>query len=159
MAATDQTSIEYVPSIGRRARTDCVGDAEDLDVPRGARGDRRRRAGTTPRELGDYFVDEAKVCFALYRQWIPDLKGFLRENGVDQDELDRRATTDIARATPARRTALEPRRALGPLPTAIEAHGARDHREQADEALRAASTRPRRSGASATTATSTTPTG
>jgi hypothetical protein len=33
--------------------------------------------------LGAYFVDEAEVCFAIYRQWIPDLNGFLADSGVD----------------------------------------------------------------------------
>ena len=33
--------------------------------------------------LASYFVDEAQVCFAIYRQWIPDLNGFLKDKGVD----------------------------------------------------------------------------
>jgi hypothetical protein len=38
--------------------------------------------------LGNFLVDEANVCFTLYRQWIMDLSNFLAENGV--------ARTDIA---------------------------------------------------------------
>jgi hypothetical protein len=29
--------------------------------------------------LGAYFIDEANVIFSIYRQWIGDLDGFLRE--------------------------------------------------------------------------------
>jgi len=38
-------------------------------------------------ELAAYFVDEGKVCWVLYRQWILDLEGFLRDEGVTADEL------------------------------------------------------------------------
>ena len=38
-------------------------------------------------ELANYFVDEAEVCFAIYRQWIPDLRAHLRANGVSAEEL------------------------------------------------------------------------
>ena len=29
--------------------------------------------------LGAHFIDEANVIFSIYRQWIGDLDGFLRE--------------------------------------------------------------------------------
>ena len=38
-------------------------------------------------ELANYFVDEAEVCFAIYRQWIPELPAHLRERGVTAEEL------------------------------------------------------------------------
>ena len=38
-------------------------------------------------ELANYFVDEAKVCWVLYRQWILDLEGFLTDQGATADEL------------------------------------------------------------------------
>src|SRR5262245_13931201 len=38
-------------------------------------------------ELAAYFVDEANVCWTLYRQWIRDLEGFLTDNGMDAGEL------------------------------------------------------------------------
>lgn len=37
--------------------------------------------------MADYFVDEAKVCYDLYRQWIQDLNVFLKENGASEEEL------------------------------------------------------------------------
>jgi len=38
-------------------------------------------------ELADYFVDEAAVCFFLYRQWRADLRGFLADEGTSEAEL------------------------------------------------------------------------
>ena len=38
-------------------------------------------------ELAAYFVDEAAVCWKLYRQWLADLDGFLRDEGTPQPEL------------------------------------------------------------------------
>jgi hypothetical protein len=38
-------------------------------------------------ELASYFVDEAAVCWQLYRQWLADLEGFLRDEGVPEAEL------------------------------------------------------------------------
>ena len=40
------------------------------------------------RELADYFVDEAAVCWHLYRQWLADLAGFLRDEGTSEEELE-----------------------------------------------------------------------
>ncbi len=38
-------------------------------------------------ELAAYFVDEAAVCWQLYRQWLADLEGFLRDEGTPEAEL------------------------------------------------------------------------
>lgn len=38
-------------------------------------------------ELATYFVDEAAVCWQLYRQWLTDLQGFLRDEGVSEEDL------------------------------------------------------------------------
>ncbi|MEO6829198.1 MAG: hypothetical protein ABI164_05270, partial [Acidobacteriaceae bacterium] len=37
--------------------------------------------------LADYFVDEAKVCYDIYRQWIPDISAFLKDNGVAEEDV------------------------------------------------------------------------
>ena len=50
-----------------------VAGPEDLDVPQGAQAHRRRPRGRCVRAPA-YFVDEANVCWMLYRQWIPDLR-------------------------------------------------------------------------------------
>ncbi len=40
--------------------------------------------------LAQYFRDEAEVCWALYRQWIADLRTFLVDRGVADARLDER---------------------------------------------------------------------
>ena len=50
-----------------------LGRPEDLDLPQDPARPSTRVAGTTRRQLESYFVDEANVCFAIYRQWIPDV--------------------------------------------------------------------------------------
>jgi hypothetical protein len=79
--------LEYSPILGRRTRTgpwdelirstyqlilDAI-EAEEWD-----------RAAT----LANYFVEEAEVCFAIYRQWIPDLRAHLRSKGVSAEDLE-----------------------------------------------------------------------
>ncbi len=45
-------------------------------------------------ELAQYFVDEARVCWNLYRQWTVELEEFLTARGLSGDELVAlRATT------------------------------------------------------------------
>lgn len=38
-------------------------------------------------DLAAYFVDEAGVCWHLYRQWLADLEGFLRDEGTAEVDL------------------------------------------------------------------------
>jgi hypothetical protein len=42
---------------------------------------------TDAEELSAYFVEEAEVCWVLYRQWLSDLRGFLSDEGVNDEEL------------------------------------------------------------------------
>ena len=87
MATMGETRIEYFPALGRRTR---LGSWEDQKIStyRKIREAIEERRWDDAAELGNYFVDEAKVCFAIYRQWIPDLNAFLAENGVSQADLD-----------------------------------------------------------------------
>ena len=39
-------------------------------------------------ELASYFIDEAAVCWHLYRQWLADLEGFLRDEGTPEADLE-----------------------------------------------------------------------
>lgn len=41
-------------------------------------------------KLGAYFIDEANVCFSIYRQWLPDLNAFLADQGVDAKLIEAR---------------------------------------------------------------------
>ncbi len=84
--APDSTSIEFVPSIGRRARTDSWEDQKVSTYRRIREAVAEERWDDAAR-LTNYFVDEGRVCFGIYRQWIPDLNAFLRENGVSPEDL------------------------------------------------------------------------
>lgn len=37
--------------------------------------------------LADYFVDEAKVCYDIYRQWTRDLNTYLLDNGISNEDV------------------------------------------------------------------------
>lgn len=39
-------------------------------------------------QLAAYFIDEAAVCWHLYRQWLLDLEGFLRDEGTSEADLE-----------------------------------------------------------------------
>jgi hypothetical protein len=86
MTNEGSTTIEYLPSIGRRVR---LGSWDDQRVSTYAKIHDAIDAGDWDfgAELAAYFVDEASVCYGIYRQWVPDLRAFLRENGIDAQEL------------------------------------------------------------------------
>lgn len=83
-----ETSIAFSEALGRRVR---MGSWEDQKIStyRKIREAVAEGRWDDAARLASYFVDEASVCFGIYRQWIPDLRGFLRDEGVSQDELDR----------------------------------------------------------------------
>ncbi len=87
MQTTGETRIEYFPALGRRVR---LGSWEDQKIStyRKIREALEEGRWDDAAELANYFVDEARVCFAIYRQWIPDLNAFLAERGVAKGELD-----------------------------------------------------------------------
>lgn len=81
-----RTTIEFSEVLGRRVRLGSWDDqkistyrkiAESIDA-----GDWEMAA-----DLADYFTDEANVCFSLYRQWVNDLRGFLRDSGASDEEV------------------------------------------------------------------------
>ena len=85
------TTIEYAPSIGRRVR---LGSWDDQRLSTYSKIQEAVDAGDWDfaAELSAYFIDEASVCYGIYRQWIPDLRAFLKENGItveDLKEIDR----------------------------------------------------------------------
>ena len=86
MTTIGDTRLEYFPALGRRVR---LGSWEDQKIStyRKIREAVEQGRFDDAAELCNYFVDEAKVCFAIYRQWIPDLSAFLAENGVSREEL------------------------------------------------------------------------
>lgn len=80
------TKIEFSEILGRRVR---LGSWEDQKVSTYRKIKAAVAAGDWDHaaELADYFTDEANVCFSLYRQWINDLNGFLKERGCGPEEL------------------------------------------------------------------------
>ena len=112
MTISGETRLEYSPAVGRRVR---LGSWEDQKIStyRKIRDAIEEGRWDDAAELCNYFVDEASVCFAIYRQWIPDLKGFLAENGVPRDRDRARERRDRRQARPAGRAARGTRTASG----------------------------------------------
>ncbi|MEJ7696705.1 MAG: hypothetical protein WKF78_08870 [Candidatus Limnocylindrales bacterium] len=110
-----ETTIAFTELLGRRVR---MGPWEDqkvstyrkmIDALDGGRWDEAA-------QLGSYFVDEANVCFTLYRQWIGDLNGLpagaRRRRGAHQGPQ----RPGDRRRDPAGWQPLASSQALGPLP-------------------------------------------
>jgi hypothetical protein len=134
MATTDDTRIEYSPALGRRVR---LGSWEDQKVStyRKIREAVEQGRWDDAAELGNYFVDEAKVCFAIYRQWIPDLNGFLAENGVSADDLAQVNAEIVAKLDLPDGRPWDPFRQWHDFVVQVEEFVALVHREQGPAAL------------------------
>jgi hypothetical protein len=80
------TTIEYSAPLGRRVR---LGSWEDQRISTYSKIQDALDAEQWDfaAELAHYFIDEASVCYGIYRQWIPDLRAFLRENGISTEDL------------------------------------------------------------------------
>ncbi len=84
--------------------------------------------------LTAYFVDEANVCFSLYRQWIADLNGFLADSGVSRDDLDLVNERIVSTLALPDGTPWSPRRRWDDFITLVERTVGLCHRERPDEA-------------------------
>ena len=103
------TEIAFSEMVGRRIR---LGSWEDQRIStyrkiRGAIEDGRWDEAAA---LGHYFVDEAQVCFAIYRQWLGDLTGFLEARGVPAEEVARADAAILELLTMPDGTPFDPRR-------------------------------------------------
>ena len=78
---TTETRIEFSEVLGRRVRLGSWQD-QKISTYRKIREAVAEERWDDAADLSDYFIDEASVCFILYRQWISDLSGFLRTKGV-----------------------------------------------------------------------------
>lgn len=78
--------IGFSTAIGRRVR---LGDWQDQKISTYQKIHDALGAGdaATAGALADYFIDEARVCWVLYRQWIKDLAGYLADCGIDEAAL------------------------------------------------------------------------
>ena len=82
-----ETGLEYSAVLGRRVRT---GNWQDQAVSTYSKIQDAldQEAWRWAAELANYFVEEASVCFGIYRGWIPLLNDFLAENGCSSHDLD-----------------------------------------------------------------------
>ncbi len=128
-----ETRVAFTELLGRRVR---MGPWEDqkistyrkiIDALDGGRWD---EAAT----LGSYFVDEANVCFTLYRQWIGDLNGYLREKGVDEAIIQARNDQAVAVATLPDGSPWHPRKQWDRFLGQVQDFTAAAYREQPEDA-------------------------
>ncbi len=85
-------------------------------------------------QLGSYFVDEANVCFTLYRQWIGDLNGYLREKGVDEAIVQARNDQAVAVATLPDGSPWHPRKHWDRFLSQVQDFTAAAYRERPEDA-------------------------
>ncbi len=152
-----ETRIAFTELLGRRVR---MGSWEDQKISTYQKIRDALDAGAWDEagQLESYFIDEANVCFTLYRQWIGDLTGFLRDGGVDEATIEARNEQLRQVAVAARRLAVASAQALGSLPLRDAGRHSGDLPRAVRAGQGAAWPRPRRRGGRRTTATSTTPT-
>jgi|BEDMetMinimDraft_2_1075160.scaffolds.fasta_scaffold01826_2 hypothetical protein len=91
-----QPRLEYAPSIGRRIRK---GPWEDQVI---STYQKIKEAVLNNNDqdivqLAHYFVEEADVIFAIYRQWIPDITSFLQEKGVPIEQIKQKDAEILAK--------------------------------------------------------------
>ena len=128
------TRIAFSELLGRRVR---LGSWEDQKIStyrkiREAAADGRWDDAA---KLTNYFVDEARVCFAIYRQWIPDLRAFLAESGVPKDEIGAADAAIVAKLDLPDGSPWNPYRQWDAFIEQIEELVRALHREHPDEAL------------------------
>jgi hypothetical protein len=130
-----ETRIAFTELLGRRVR---MGPWEDQKVSTYRKIIDALDAGRWDEAaaLGSYFVDEANVCFTLYRQWIGDLNGYLREKGVDEGLIQARNEQAIAVAQLPDGSPWHPRKHWDRFLSEVQDFTAATYREQPDEAKR-----------------------
>jgi hypothetical protein len=85
-------------------------------------------------ELQAYFIDEANVCFTLYRQWIGDLNGYLRDRGVDEALVTDRNEQAVRVAQLPDGSPWQPRRHWDRFLSEMQLVTAATYRERPDDA-------------------------
>jgi hypothetical protein len=128
-----ETRIAFTELLGRRVR---MGPWEEQKVSTYRKIIDALDAGRWDEAatLGSYFVDEANVCFTLYRQWIGDLNGYLREKGVDEGLIQARNEQAIAVAQLPDGSPWHPRKHWDRFLSQVQDFTAATYREQPDEA-------------------------
>jgi hypothetical protein len=85
-------------------------------------------------ELARYFVTEAEVCYRLYRQWIGDLRAFLRNQGLTGAELASAEADIFALLALPDGTPWEATRVWGRFTSQVDLFVAASERRDSDEA-------------------------
>jgi hypothetical protein len=128
-----ETKVAFSEALGRRIR---LGSWEDQKISTYRKIQEALAAHRWDQaaRLANYFVDEANVCFTLYRQWISDLQAYLADNGVSADELERLNAELVAKLALPDGSPWHPRRHWDLFLTQVEELVALAHRELAAEA-------------------------
>lgn len=133
--AVGETRIAFMDALGRRVR---LGSWEDQKISTYRKIEKALRDGRwdDAAQLGSYFVDEANVCFTLYRQWISDLNGYLRDKGASAEVIAARnaQATELNRLPDG--NSWQPRRHWDRFLSEVQAFTAATYREHREEALR-----------------------
>ena len=129
------TQIAFTELLGRRVR---LGAWEDQKVStyRKIREALDEGRWDNAADLEAYFIDEANVCFTLYRQWIGDLNGYLRDRAVNASKIADRNDQAIQVAQLPDGSAWHARRHWDRFLSEMQQTTAATYREQPDEARR-----------------------
>ncbi len=128
-----ETGVAFSDALGRRIR---MGSWDELKVSTYRRIHEAIDAERwdDAAELTHYFVDEANVCFSLYRQWIADLNAFLADRGVAAADLAQVNDGIVAKLSLPDGTPWQPRRRWHEFITQVEATVRLCHQHRGDDA-------------------------
>ncbi len=134
MAESSPVQIAYSELLGRRVR---LGPWEDQKISTYQKIQEALDRGSWDEAatLAHYFVDEADVCFNIYRQWIMDLNAYLRQRGVTAAEV--KAVNDgiVAKLNLPDGTRWDPYRQWDKFRNGVEQFAAHAHRGEREAAL------------------------
>jgi len=128
-----ETQVAFTELLGRRVR---LGSWEDQKISTYRKILAALEAGSWDEaaQLESYFIDEANVCFTLYRQWIGDLTGYLRDHDVDEATIEARNEQFLATAALPDGSPWQPRQHWDRFLSEIQAVTAATYREQTEQA-------------------------
>jgi hypothetical protein len=135
MDQVPDTQVAFTELLGRRVR---LGTWEDQKIStyRKIREALDEGRWDNAADLEAYFIDEANVCFTLYRQWIGDLNGYLRDQKVDASKIGDRNDQAIRVAQLPDGSPWHPRRHWDRFLSEMQLTTAATYREQPEEAKR-----------------------
>ena len=128
------TVIRYVPALGRRVREGTWEDQAISGITKMQEAISHEQWDEAAR-FGNYFVDEALVCFQLYRQWGSDLLAFLRGRGIDPVSLASANAEIVAKLARPDGRPFDRNRMWNEFREGVETFVALCHRERGEQAL------------------------